>query len=355
MGSSRCRWCADADSLLDRATDHRGLLATVLAVSSAPPSRTELRRARQRRRHVVIAVGAAALVVILAAAVLASASVFSGDDGDGDGRGAAASAHVEHCRRTTTRRPTAARRPARDHRAGDGRDRTAAGRCRPPLRGGHLPASPTSIRRAARRRTGASPARRPARSTPPTGIPARGPTAATPDRAHGPYPLVLFVHGYDQSPPTSTRRCSSAGRAAGYVVAAPTYPILSGIPRRCQPRRLREDVRRHVVRHRPGARRRGHDPIAGLVDAAASPPPVTPTARWSRSASGSSSAVATPRIRSVIAMAGDLSNANNPSRCATPGMPILHIMETNDEYDPYPHSIDWDRDNLTAPRWMLTL
>ena len=37
------------------------------------------------------------------------------------------------------------------------------------------------------------------------------------------------------------------------------------------------------------------------------------------------------------------------------GMPILHIIETNDEYDPYQHSIDWDRENLTAPRWMLTL
>ena len=36
------------------------------------------------------------------------------------------------------------------------------------------------------------------------------------------------------------------------------------------------------------------------------------------------------------------------------GTPILHIMETNDEYDPYPHSIQWDRDNLTAPRWMVT-
>jgi hypothetical protein len=37
------------------------------------------------------------------------------------------------------------------------------------------------------------------------------------------------------------------------------------------------------------------------------------------------------------------------------GTPILHVMETNDEYDPYPHSIQWDRDNLTAPRWMVTL
>jgi hypothetical protein len=30
-------------------------------------------------------------------------------------------------------------------------------------------------------------------------------------------------------------------------------------------------------------------------------------------------------------------------------------MEKGDEYDPYEHSIEWDRQNLTAPRWMLTL
>jgi hypothetical protein len=60
------------------------------------------------------------------------------------------------------------------------------------------------------------------------------------------------------------------------------------------------------------------------------------------------------RVRSVIAMAGDLSNANNPHTRDT-GTPILHVMETNDEYDPYPHSIQWDRDNLTAPRWMVSL
>jgi hypothetical protein len=61
-----------------------------------------------------------------------------------------------------------------------------------------------------------------------------------------------------------------------------------------------------------------------------------------------------PRVRSVIAMAGDLSNANNPHVRDT-GTPILHVMETDDEYDPYPHSIQWDRDNLTAPRWMVSL
>ena len=33
----------------------------------------------------------------------------------------------------------------------------------------------------------------------------------------------------------------------------------------------------------------------------------------------------------------------------------LDIMETNDEYDPYQHSIDWDRQHLTSPRWMVSL
>src|SRR5205807_2141028 len=49
----------------------------------------------------------------------------------------------------------------------------------------------------------------------------------SPDRADGPYPLVLFSHGYDVTPhfyaPLLERWA-----AAGYVVAAPTYPILSG-------------------------------------------------------------------------------------------------------------------------------
>ena len=54
-------------------------------------------------------------------------------------------------------------------------------------------------------------------------------------------------------------------------------------------------------------------------------------------------------------MAGDLSNANPNLHVRDTGTPILHIMETNDEYDPYPHSIQWDRDNLTAPRWMVSL
>lgn len=44
----------------------------------------------------------------------------------------------------------------------------------------------------------------------------------TPD-GHGPFPLVVFVHGYDVGPLTYERFCASLA-ARGYVVAAPSYP-----------------------------------------------------------------------------------------------------------------------------------
>ena len=49
------------------------------------------------------------------------------------------------------------------------------------------------------------------------------------DRSHGPYPLVVFAHGYDADP-NSYAALLHAIASAGYVVAAPTYPILSGSP-----------------------------------------------------------------------------------------------------------------------------
>jgi dienelactone hydrolase len=40
----------------------------------------------------------------------------------------------------------------------------------------------------------------------------------------GPFPLVVFVHGYDVGPLTYQRFCSTLA-AAGYVVAAPSFPL----------------------------------------------------------------------------------------------------------------------------------
>ena len=95
-------------------------------------------------------------------------------------------------------------------------------------------------------------------------------------------------------------------------------------------------------------------PIAGLADGAHIAAAGHSDGEMVSFTLGFASCCREPRIRSVITMAGDLSNAGiDPMRDT--GMPILHVMETNDEYDPYQHSIDWDRNNLSAPRWMLTL
>ncbi|MCL5445083.1 MAG: hypothetical protein M1121_03330 [Actinobacteria bacterium] len=48
-------------------------------------------------------------------------------------------------------------------------------------------------------------------------------TGATPDRAGGPYPLVVFSQGFDISP-EAYASILQAWAAAGYIVADPTYP-----------------------------------------------------------------------------------------------------------------------------------
>jgi predicted esterase len=49
------------------------------------------------------------------------------------------------------------------------------------------------------------------------------------DRVHAPYPLVVFAHGYGVEPSAYAALLQRIA-AAGYVVAAPRYPVLSGWP-----------------------------------------------------------------------------------------------------------------------------
>jgi fermentation-respiration switch protein FrsA (DUF1100 family) len=79
---------------------------------------------------------------------------------------------------------------------------------------------------------GPSPAR-PARTLvttvwyPAAGTPGRPPAArATPDRSGGPYPLIVFGHGLGATPQLYGKLLS-AWAAAGYVVAAPLFPLSS--------------------------------------------------------------------------------------------------------------------------------
>jgi hypothetical protein len=174
-----------------------------------------------------------------------------------------------------------------------------------------------------------------------------------PDAAHGPYPLVLFVHGYDQTAafyaPLLERWAS-----AGYVVAGPTFPILSGIPggaSHVDYNKLFGDAA-FVISQTLAS---GPDtPINKLVDGTRVAVAGHSDGEMVSFTLGFGMCCRVWPVRSVIAMAGDLDNAGiDPMRDT--GLPILHIMETNDEYDPYDHSIAWDRENLTAPRWLLTL
>lgn len=176
---------------------------------------------------------------------------------------------------------------------------------------------------------------------------------ATPDRTHGPYPLILFSHGYAVTPDFYVPLLERWA-AAGYVVAAPVYPILSGTPggaSHTDYEKTFDDARFVItqVLSLPGS-----DPLAGLVDPHRIAAAGHSDGEVVAFAEGLLQCCRDDRVKSVLAMAGDLANADNP-HVRNAGVPILHVMETEDEYDPYPHSIQWDRDNLDPPRWMLSL
>ena len=178
-------------------------------------------------------------------------------------------------------------------------------------------------------------------------------SGAPPDRAHGPFPLVFFAHGYAVTP-TFYEALIERWAAAGYVVAAPTFPILSGTPGGASHTDYEKtfDDASFVLGKVLGLV--APDPLAGVIDGTRVAATGHSDGEITAFGVGFLRCCRDPRVKSVIAMAGDLSNINNPIDAGN-GVPILHIMETNDEFDPYDHTIAWDRDNLSPPRWMFTL
>ena len=172
---------------------------------------------------------------------------------------------------------------------------------------------------------------------------------APPDRSVGAYPLIVFVHGYAVTP-DFYEELLRRWAAAGYVVAAAAYPggdddydlqfadttflitqllRLSGGPPNSHPLVGTMDPQRvGVAGHSNG------EAIAyGL---------------------GFLQCCRDTRVKAVIALAGNLGNINNPVQRDN-GVPVLHITGQNDELQPYADAIQWDRDNLTPPRWSVTL
>ena len=169
----------------------------------------------------------------------------------------------------------------------------------------------------------------------------------------GPFPLVLFSHGYAVTPDFYTPMLERWA-AAGYVIAAPAYPILSGSPGGASHVDYEQTFADTTFVITQVLALGSGDPIGKLVD-----PSRVATAGHSDGEAiafgvGFLECCRDPRVKSVVALAGNLENVNNPHVRDT-GTPILHVMETGDEFNPYPASIAWDRANLTAPRWLLTL
>lgn len=179
---------------------------------------------------------------------------------------------------------------------------------------------------------------------------------AAPDTVHGPYPLIVFAHGFAVTPRTYAALLTQWA-SAGYVVVAPEIPLLNGdAPGGASHADygaaniadldfvLADALRRGAT---PG------DPLAGLIDANH----VAVTGHSDGEVLAYALALEPcchdGRVKATIMMAGNLANAG-AAPTAT-GAPALHIMNDHDQFDPYSASIAYDRQNLPAPKSLLTL
>ena len=182
-------------------------------------------------------------------------------------------------------------------------------------------------------------------------------SGAAPDLTHGPYPLIVFAHGFNVTP-RKYAELLSRWASAGYVVVAPALPLLNGdAPGGAIERTdyvgpnitdldfvLGDALRRGAT---PG------DPLAGLIDANRVAATGHSDGGVLAFALGMLPSYRDSRVKAVIPMAGNLANAGMLP--AATGVPILHIMDDHDQYDSYSASIAFDRQNVPAPRALLTL
>lgn len=93
-------------------------------------------------------------------------------------------------------------------------------------------------------------------------------TNASPARSAGPFPLVVFAHGFAVTPALYARLLQSWARA-GYVVAAPLFPRTNanapGWPDESDLVNQPNDMR-FVISHLLAASSAGTGPLAGLID-----------------------------------------------------------------------------------------
>jgi dienelactone hydrolase len=170
----------------------------------------------------------------------------------------------------------------------------------------------------------------------------------------GPYPLVVFAHGYGVTPSYYGALLARIA-AAGYVVAAPTYPLLSGQPAGPTDTVGWNDLFPDTwfVTDQVLALSVWGDPVlGGLID-----PNRIAVAGHSDGAVLSFSDGFVPfrldtRVRSVVSFSAD----QGPYGGYQPnGRPVLYVLSDLDPYNPYGDAIGWARGVLQDPKTVVSL
>jgi dienelactone hydrolase len=166
--------------------------------------------------------------------------------------------------------------------------------------------------------------------------------------------MVVFAHGFGvdwQFYVPLLERIASAG----YVVVAPTYPLLSGWP--AGPTDIVEWDEHFTdtsfVITSMLQLNEGDAMLGGLID-----PKRIGTVGHSDGAliaygAGEQAYRTDPRVRSVVSYAADLGLGDGLYQAS--GRPFLHFFSQYDEYNPYPAAIFYDRAYLQDPHWSITL
>jgi dienelactone hydrolase len=175
-----------------------------------------------------------------------------------------------------------------------------------------------------------------------------------PSDGGGPYPLVVFAHGYGVTPSYYGQLLSQIA-AAGYVVAAPTYPLLSGQPAGPTDTVGWNDLFPDTwfVTDQVLARSASGDPaIGGLID-----PSRIAVAGHSDGAAIAFGDGYVPfhldsRVRAVVSLSADQGQYGGyqPN-----GRPVLYMLSDQDIYNPWGEAIAWARDVLQDPKTVVSL
>jgi Chlorophyllase enzyme len=175
------------------------------------------------------------------------------------------------------------------------------------------------------------------------------------DRSHGPYPLVIFAPGYDVNGDFYAALLQRIA-SAGYVVAAPTYPILSGYP--AGPSDSIDWNEKFpdtwfVTSSLLSLSASGDPTLGGLID-----PERIAVAGHSDGAlisfgDGYEAWRNDPRVRAVISYAALL---GEPGTIYQPnGRPFLHFLSDQDQYNNLDAALAWDHTNLADPSSTVVL